>query len=623
MPGSRQQARRRRAPHRAHARAISSACWSTASSRSSTADARPAARARARAHAARPAVRAGRGDHAPPRRVPGAPSRRARRRRARASRARPRCSSTAACSSRSCCASACSGVLDGWLERSRRRAGARARRAPISISPSRAARRTTAGCARVTASASAAARPWRTTSASRARCPRCRACRRRSPRCASRRSGWKKARAPSCRDAEFGLVVGEPVRFRFFGSSTRRDDRAGSVLERWSASELAELQDIEVTLARRAARPGEIVPVRLQAGVTEVGTLAARSGGERDAARAGRSSSTRATPRHERTKRAPATSSASISAPRNTVGSRYVGCCTLTAPTAARGRASRSFAIPQLVAPGEVAARRALAVVSLPPRRGRADRGGSRSSACASRCRSCRAAWSARWRRRSAAACRAAWSRAPRAGSVTRGVDRRAAILPWGAPEGVRQDLAGRRERELPRAPARGVGRRASRRTARRARGGADGARVVRRGRARADAGSGQDARACPRVRLLEEPQAAFYDLLDRHRERRSKSALAGVQLVLVLDVGGGTTDLTLGARRAARERPALDAHRGRRSPDARRRQHGSRARARCASRRWPARPSARLPVARFAQLHPAVSRGQRALARPRRRPSR
>ena len=28
--------------------------------------------------------------------------------------------------------------------------------------------------------------------------------------------------------AEFGLVVGEPVRFHFFGSSVRRDDRAGA-----------------------------------------------------------------------------------------------------------------------------------------------------------------------------------------------------------------------------------------------------------------------------------------------------------------------------------------------------------------------------------------------------------
>ena len=47
------------------------------------------------------------------------------------------------------------------------------------------------------------------------------------------------------------------------------------------------------------------------------------------------------------------------------------------------------------------------------------------------------------------------------------------------------------------------------------------------------------------RLRLLEEPQAAFYDWLLRHRDRLSES-LAGTRLVLVCDVGGGTTDLTL-----------------------------------------------------------------------------
>jgi molecular chaperone DnaK (HSP70) len=47
------------------------------------------------------------------------------------------------------------------------------------------------------------------------------------------------------------------------------------------------------------------------------------------------------------------------------------------------------------------------------------------------------------------------------------------------------------------------------------------------------------------RVRLLEEPQAAFYDWLDRHRDTLSED-LSGVRLALVVDVGGGTTDLTL-----------------------------------------------------------------------------
>lgn len=48
-----------------------------------------------------------------------------------------------------------------------------------------------------------------------------------------------------------------------------------------------------------------------------------------------------------------------------------------------------------------------------------------------------------------------------------------------------------------------------------------------------------------PRVRLVEEPQAACYDFLFRHRHDLA-SALGSARLVLVCDVGGGTTDLTL-----------------------------------------------------------------------------
>ncbi|MBN3857009.1 hsp70 family protein [Paraburkholderia sp. Ac-20340] len=48
-----------------------------------------------------------------------------------------------------------------------------------------------------------------------------------------------------------------------------------------------------------------------------------------------------------------------------------------------------------------------------------------------------------------------------------------------------------------------------------------------------------------PRLRLLEEPQAAFYDWLFHHRDSL-QAELARTRLVLVCDVGGGTTDLTL-----------------------------------------------------------------------------
>ncbi|MDG4557774.1 MAG: hsp70 family protein [Candidatus Contendobacter sp.] len=48
-----------------------------------------------------------------------------------------------------------------------------------------------------------------------------------------------------------------------------------------------------------------------------------------------------------------------------------------------------------------------------------------------------------------------------------------------------------------------------------------------------------------PQLRLLEEPQAACYDWLHRHRGDVA-AALGEARLLLVCDVGGGTTDLTL-----------------------------------------------------------------------------
>ena len=50
---------------------------------------------------------------------------------------------------------------------------------------------------------------------------------------------------------------------------------------------------------------------------------------------------------------------------------------------------------------------------------------------------------------------------------------------------------------------------------------------------------------ALPTLRLLEEPQAVFYDWLFRHRGTLAEE-LAHSRLVLVCDVGGGTTDLSL-----------------------------------------------------------------------------
>lgn len=68
-------------------------------------------------------------------------------------------------------------------------------------------------------------------------------------------------------EQSFGLVLGEPVSFRFLASTERQSDAVGQVVE---PSELVELSPLETTME---GTPGEVVEVRLQARVTEVGTL--------------------------------------------------------------------------------------------------------------------------------------------------------------------------------------------------------------------------------------------------------------------------------------------------------------------------------------------------------------
>lgn len=72
---------------------------------------------------------------------------------------------------------------------------------------------------------------------------------------------------------EFGLVVGEPVQFRFFGSSVRRQDQIGDLLDSWLPDELQELNEIAATLSPEGRQAGDVVQVKLHALATESGTL--------------------------------------------------------------------------------------------------------------------------------------------------------------------------------------------------------------------------------------------------------------------------------------------------------------------------------------------------------------
>jgi hypothetical protein len=76
---------------------------------------------------------------------------------------------------------------------------------------------------------------------------------------------------------EFGLVTGEPTSFRFFASSTRRDDKVGEMIDDVAGrDDLEELAPIEATMPGQPSPFGDLTPVNLQAAVTEVGTLELR-----------------------------------------------------------------------------------------------------------------------------------------------------------------------------------------------------------------------------------------------------------------------------------------------------------------------------------------------------------
>jgi hypothetical protein len=76
---------------------------------------------------------------------------------------------------------------------------------------------------------------------------------------------------------EFGLLIGEPTRFRFFSSSVRREDPVGAMLDDPAGSDdFEEVAPIETTLPASNGNAGRLVPVNLQAAVTEIGTLELR-----------------------------------------------------------------------------------------------------------------------------------------------------------------------------------------------------------------------------------------------------------------------------------------------------------------------------------------------------------
>ncbi|MCB9549090.1 MAG: Hsp70 family protein [Myxococcales bacterium] len=198
----------------------------------------------------------------------------------------------------------------------------------------------------------------------------------------------------------------------------------------------------------------------------------------------------------------------------------------------------RLFAVPQLVAAGEVADRPLLPSFLYLPAPGEVDPEAARLP------------WgegtpvAGEWARRLGAATPNRLVASAKSWICHGGVNRRAPILPWSAPDGephvspfeaqVRylEHLRRAWDQAFPAAPL------------------ADQDVVVTvpasfdevARELTADAAAQAGLR---QVRLLEEPQAAFYDFLGAHTDALGE-ALGAARLVLVVDVGGGTTDLTL-----------------------------------------------------------------------------
>ncbi|MGB2078221.1 MAG: Hsp70 family protein [Vibrio sp.] len=87
--------------------------------------------------------------------------------------------------------------------------------------------------------------------------------------------GMEEGTESSLSNREFGLIIGQPVNFQFYGSTTRRDDETGTHLDYWEPNELEELPPIEVTLEAQEGRSaGEVVMVELSTKITDIGTLA-------------------------------------------------------------------------------------------------------------------------------------------------------------------------------------------------------------------------------------------------------------------------------------------------------------------------------------------------------------
>jgi hypothetical protein len=73
---------------------------------------------------------------------------------------------------------------------------------------------------------------------------------------------------------EVGIKVGQRARFRFFSSTSRKQDIPGVLLRSWDEEELSESSPLEVELS--ASEGEQVIPVRFESRITELGVFELR-----------------------------------------------------------------------------------------------------------------------------------------------------------------------------------------------------------------------------------------------------------------------------------------------------------------------------------------------------------
>lgn len=84
--------------------------------------------------------------------------------------------------------------------------------------------------------------------------------------------GMEEGTQAEVRGKEFGLVVGEPAVFHLLGTTNRKEDAVGYVIEDWDG-DLLEVATLDSQIDVGEDESGTVIPVYLESHVTEIGTL--------------------------------------------------------------------------------------------------------------------------------------------------------------------------------------------------------------------------------------------------------------------------------------------------------------------------------------------------------------